>query len=97
MTVLFTNGTDDGNSPKTHESIGSIHTVQVSGVFDGASVDIQSQSNNDPGFPNGRWISHKIYTIDAADPMAWLPLGFIVRAVITEAGDDTDIFAEVRV
>lgn len=93
MTVLFKNGLANGESPTQHVSIGSIHTVQVNGNFDGASVNIQSQSNNDP---NATWISQKIYTVDGVDAMSWLPLGFKIKAVITNAGSETDIFAEVR-
>ena len=93
MTVLFTNGTADGNSPGTHKSVGGQHVIAITGNFDGASVALQVKSPDDP---NSEWVTNKTYTAAENDPVTFLPSGYEARGVISSVGASTDIFMEVR-
>lgn len=93
MTILFKNGTTNGVSPNIHESTGGQQVLAITGNFDAAAVEFQVQSPNDP---NSEWVTNKTYISSSNDPITYLPHGFSVRGVISNAGASTDIFMEVR-
>ena len=94
MTVLFKNGTANGNSPNIHTSKGGAHVVTLTGTFDGASIDIEIRSLSDP---NLEWVPNKTYIAAATDSIYFLPSGYEARAVISSAGGSTDVFVEVAI
>lgn len=93
MTVLFVNGNADGASPNVHVSKGGQHVLTATGDFDGATVEFQVRSGDDP---NSEWVSNISYTESSNDPVTFLPNGYQGRGFISNVGASTDIFMEVR-
>lgn len=93
MTVLFENGTADGESPNTHVSKGGQHVLTITGVFDGANVNFQVRSKEDP---NAEWVTQQTYTNAEMDPVTFMPSGYEARGFINAADTNTDIFMEIR-
>ncbi len=95
MAVLIEDGKVNGAGPIIFTSIGAKYVVTVSGVFDGATLDIQTKSPEDPN-GEGAWITNKLYTVKDMDEISFLPLYFQARAFISNAGDLTNLFAGIR-
>ena len=95
MTILFVNGIADGASPFTHLSVGGAHILSATGNFDGASVNAQVRSKDDP---NSEWtnVTNGLFTAADAREISILPSGYEARGLISSAGASTDVFMEVR-
>ena len=92
MTVLLLDATEDGPGEETHISFGGAHICTVSGVFDGASVELQMMSPRDP---NDRWVFNRTYTKEENNAMFQMPIGYQARGEIKNANTLTKIFMEV--
>ena len=95
MTVLFENGIANGASPVNHNSKGAAHITTVTGAFDGASVNLQIKSPDDP---NSEWVNvtNALFTAAGSKNVEYIPNGYQARGFISSVGASTDVFMEVR-